>query len=164
MSNQPFDYHRYLASREWALLREQVRTRSGNVCEHCGLVRQQAVHHLTYERLGHEDLDDLMAVCNRCHEFLSGKTDQDPLRYWAAVTPAFAAPGSAAKHALIPFALPVEALARGSSVVRAALKTCAGPGCIWCTYVEPRWVNFLQDVYYVSESAFEPYTDSEGGA
>jgi hypothetical protein len=26
------------------------------------------VHHLTYERVGYEDLDDLVSVCEDCHE------------------------------------------------------------------------------------------------
>ena len=72
-----FDYKRYLASREWAVLRERVRERSGDECERCRKP-MQAVHHQTYERIGHENLDDLQAVCNPCHEFLSAKSDQDP--------------------------------------------------------------------------------------
>lgn len=72
------DYHKYLASREWSLLREQVRRRSGNRCERCFQNPQHAVHHLTYERVGHEDLADLMAICNPCHEFLSAVSDRDP--------------------------------------------------------------------------------------
>ena len=39
----------------------------------------RAVHHVTYERVGHELLDDLRGVCNGCHEFLSGVSDRDPV-------------------------------------------------------------------------------------
>jgi hypothetical protein len=79
MSRPPrFDYHEYLASREWAALRERVRERSGNRCERCFNAPQHAVHHLTYERAGHEELTDLMAICNPCHEFLSARSDRDP--------------------------------------------------------------------------------------
>lgn len=77
MATARVDYHRYLASREWAQLKIQVRERSGGLCERCG-AKQQATHHLTYERLGHEYLDDLLGVCNPCHEYLSGKADHDP--------------------------------------------------------------------------------------
>lgn len=70
--------HRYMASREWAILREKVRERSGGYCERCHLIEMAAVHHLTYIRLGREDLEDLQAICGRCHEFLSGKSDLDP--------------------------------------------------------------------------------------
>lgn len=70
--------NRYYASREWAKLREAVRTRSGNKCERCKKNKMDAVHHLTYENVGHEPLEDLQAICDPCHAFLSGKLDSDP--------------------------------------------------------------------------------------
>lgn len=73
------EYQRYLASREWAVLREKVRKRSGGLCERCSRRPMDAVHHLTYERVGHELLTDLQAICNPCHKYLSGKTNRDPV-------------------------------------------------------------------------------------
>lgn len=73
------DYKTYLASREWAERREAVRKRSRNKCERCLTAAMQAVHHKTYANVGHEPLEDLQAICNACHEFLSAKTDIDPL-------------------------------------------------------------------------------------
>ena len=132
------DYKRYLASREWSLLREQVRERSANTCEHCFYAPQEAVHHLTYERIGHEKLSDLMAVCNACHEFLSGISQFNPMGDWAVVTPPFHAeswseeykPGN---HYLLPFEP-----RRGTRVTK-----CTGAGCIWCTYIDGDWPIFL---------------------
>lgn len=72
------DYQAYLASREWSLKREAVRERSGNRCERCWRAPQQAVHHMTYAHVGDEPLDELLAVCNPCHAWLSGKGDVDP--------------------------------------------------------------------------------------
>jgi hypothetical protein len=72
------EYHKYLASREWALKKNAVRRRSGGICERCKTSPHHATHHLTYERIGNEDLDDLIAVCNRCHQYLSGKLSYDP--------------------------------------------------------------------------------------
>ena len=79
-----FDYQAYLASREWAVRREAVRKRSGNQCERivAGVrcqAKHESTHHTTYARIGHELLDDLMAVCNDCHRYLSGKTVVDKL-------------------------------------------------------------------------------------
>lgn len=76
-----FNYQRYLASREWGLLKRQVRERSGGNCErgHLEAVAATAVHHTTYERIGHEDLADLLHVCEACHEFLGGHSDRDPV-------------------------------------------------------------------------------------
>jgi hypothetical protein len=38
----------------------------------------EATHHKTYANIGNEPLDDLLAVCNQCHAFLSGKLAYDP--------------------------------------------------------------------------------------
>ncbi len=73
-----FDYGEYLASREWALLKEQVRLRSRGICERCQKAPYQETHHLTYGRIGHERLEDLQAVCSPCHRFVSAKSDYDP--------------------------------------------------------------------------------------
>jgi hypothetical protein len=75
-----FDYQQYLASREWALKREAVRKRAGNKCERCRAAKMDAVHHKTYANVGHEPLEDLQAICNPCHEFLSGKSNNDPCK------------------------------------------------------------------------------------
>ena len=71
------EYQTYLAGREWSLKREAVRERSGNNCERCWNAPQQAVHHMSYEHLYDEPLDELLAVCNPCHEWLSGKSEAD---------------------------------------------------------------------------------------
>lgn len=73
-----FDYQEYLASREWALLKNMVRQRSGGTCERCHRAPHQSTHHKTYARIGHELLEDLLGVCNPCHEWLSRKRDDDP--------------------------------------------------------------------------------------
>jgi hypothetical protein len=39
----------------------------------------EAVHHLTYVRIGREDLADLQAVCRACHQYESGRSDFDPV-------------------------------------------------------------------------------------
>jgi hypothetical protein len=74
------EYQAYLASREWALLKEQVRKRSGGKCERCEENNYEQTHHVTYERAGHEELADLQALCEGCHLFVSGKSDDDPLQ------------------------------------------------------------------------------------
>jgi 5-methylcytosine-specific restriction endonuclease McrA len=79
------EYHKYLASREWALLKEQVKQRSKGKCERCKASPHDATHHLTYERIGNEKLEDLVGVCEDCHKFLSGKSDLDPADYRAAM-------------------------------------------------------------------------------
>lgn len=72
-------YKAYLCSREWAERREAVRERSGDICERCEVLPQDAVHHLTYENKYDEPLKDLQAICTPCHEFTHGKSEFDPL-------------------------------------------------------------------------------------
>lgn len=69
---------RYYASREWAVLREKVRERSGGFCEVCWLRDMEQTHHLTYERMGCEELEDLQAICDPCHRYVSGKESDRP--------------------------------------------------------------------------------------
>lgn len=69
---------RYYASREWALLKAEVRKRSDGICERCFLNPYTQTHHLTYLRFGKELLEDLQGLCNGCHEFVSGKSSLDP--------------------------------------------------------------------------------------
>lgn len=72
----PERYHAYLASPEWGRLKRTVRLRAGGVCENCCHSDATETHHLTYARLYHEDLDDLIAVCHQCHMCLSGASEE----------------------------------------------------------------------------------------
>lgn len=80
-------YQRYLASREWAVLKNLVRGRSKGVCEHCRSRPASQVHHSTYIRKYKEQLSDLQHVCADCHEYLSGKTEFDLSIYYCPPYP-----------------------------------------------------------------------------
>ena len=71
-------YGKYLASREWALKKEEVKKRSRGRCERCCRNQSVAVHHLSYQHIYNEPLEDLLDVCEECHEYLSGKSNMDP--------------------------------------------------------------------------------------
>ncbi len=60
-------YHAYLASEDWQRMRKAVLRRAGYRCERCGAAKPLDVHHLSYERFGHEDMTDLRALCRDCH-------------------------------------------------------------------------------------------------
>lgn len=63
-------YTAYLSSEEWASKRRLVLARCRGLCEACGAMVEEAeveVHHLTYERVGEELLDDLIGLCPGCH-------------------------------------------------------------------------------------------------
>ena len=62
------DYYEYLKSEEWDRKRK-LRLKSARYrCELCGSAEPLQVHHLHYDNLGSELIDDLMALCNDCHE------------------------------------------------------------------------------------------------
>jgi hypothetical protein len=76
------NYGEYLASREWALKKNDVLARAKGICErghpHPAGIRLQ-VHHQSYEHVYDERLDELLAVCRECHEYLSAVSDIDPV-------------------------------------------------------------------------------------
>lgn len=74
-------YAAYLCSREWSVKKEAVKQRCGGICERCKALPVDHVHHLTYARKYHEELEDLQGRCKPCHEFEHGKDDFDPKRF-----------------------------------------------------------------------------------
>ncbi len=61
------DHNLYLQSAQWKALREMALRRDSGRCVRCGANASQ-VHHRTYERWQHENLDDLESLCRPCHE------------------------------------------------------------------------------------------------
>jgi 5-methylcytosine-specific restriction endonuclease McrA len=85
-------YDKYLAGPHWQALRrrklEQQKSELGhNCCEECGaqpaITRETAlsVHHLTYERLGEELLEDLSIICRHCHDKEHGRNIENQRRF-----------------------------------------------------------------------------------
>ena len=65
-------YKEYLKSKRWQAKRQQVFAHYGKKCYACGKrPKVLHVHHVTYERLGHEDIKDLMPLCVPCHRELT---------------------------------------------------------------------------------------------
>lgn len=74
MSARP-GYEEYMRSPAWAAKRQQRLELDGHKCRTCGCTfeeRPLQVHHVTYERLGHEELSDLITLCRSCHEAITG--------------------------------------------------------------------------------------------
>jgi len=64
-------YNTYMQSARWRNTRQDRIKMAGNCCESCGVsgtYNTLQCHHLTYERLGHEDPRDLKILCIECHE------------------------------------------------------------------------------------------------
>lgn len=67
------DYHRYLQSHQWKARAQAARKRAGYRCQVCNSPTDIAVHHRTYERLGHEKPEDLTVLCQDCHALFHDK-------------------------------------------------------------------------------------------
>ena len=61
-------YTDYLESEEWRIRRKRILERDGYLCCRCRKRPATQVHHLTYERTGHELDADLESVCVLCHD------------------------------------------------------------------------------------------------
>lgn len=61
-------YELYLRSPEFADLRTRIFERDGYTCICCGAEDCLQAHHLTYMHIYHENEDELVCVCRRCHE------------------------------------------------------------------------------------------------
>jgi 5-methylcytosine-specific restriction endonuclease McrA len=54
-------------SRQWRCRRDEVIVRQRFRCGRCGQERHLQVHHLSYDHLGDERPDELVALCLMCH-------------------------------------------------------------------------------------------------
>ena len=59
-------YDRYIHSSSWREKADARLESDGYICQVCGKAATD-VHHLTYDRFGHEDQGDLVSLCRRCH-------------------------------------------------------------------------------------------------
>lgn len=60
-------YRKYLKTGWWRHIRLVKIREQGGKCEVCGRMAKQ-VHHKHYRTLNNESMEDLMAVCEECHE------------------------------------------------------------------------------------------------
>lgn len=65
--NVPKPYEVYLQTKEFDRIRQRVFQRDNYKCVVCGSTESIQPHHLTYRNIYHENLDDLITLCQRCH-------------------------------------------------------------------------------------------------
>ena len=62
------EYFEYLKSDRWSRKRIDALRRAKNRCQICNSKGKLNVHHRTYERIFKEAKEDLVVLCERCHE------------------------------------------------------------------------------------------------
>lgn len=65
--SKKLEYQEYLNSPHWKETRLKALKRAGNRCQLCSSTKDLNVHHNTYKNKGHEDLNDLVVLCRKCH-------------------------------------------------------------------------------------------------
>lgn len=60
-------YAEYLRSSHWKVTRARKLEEVGRRCQLCGQTHHIEIHHNTYQHLGHESMNDLIALCSGCH-------------------------------------------------------------------------------------------------
>ena len=64
------DYYQYLRTKTWREKANERLKQDGYQCVLCRSAKNLSVHHITYENIGFEKMDDLISVCKACHEKL----------------------------------------------------------------------------------------------
>jgi len=77
-------YRKYLKSKVWRDIRKKLFKLRGKRCEICGKKTKLHVHHLTYERVGGDELpEDLKILCEFHHNVEHGMSLKKQKRYIA---------------------------------------------------------------------------------
>ena len=62
------EYSKYIRTKKWKTLASLVKEKAGNKCVFCGSEKKLVAHHHNYINLYNETEDDLICVCNICHD------------------------------------------------------------------------------------------------
>lgn len=62
-----YKYHQYLDSIIWKNKRKIVLERDKYLCQICKILPAEDVHHLNYNNVYNEKLEDLQSLCKKCH-------------------------------------------------------------------------------------------------
>jgi hypothetical protein len=71
-------YSQYINSPAWREKREERLRVDGWQCTRCETSEHLQVHHVNYDRLGNEEIDDLLTLCEGCHAKEHGRDPEVP--------------------------------------------------------------------------------------
>lgn len=73
LKHAEIDYDAYLKSSGWRAIRRAVLARDGGQCTECRSAERLHVHHMHYRTLGFETGEELLTLCERCHDALHAR-------------------------------------------------------------------------------------------
>lgn len=85
-------YNLYLRSWAWIQRRSGVLKRE-QMCQLCQSTERLEVHHVTYQRVGAEGIEDLRCLCFRCHKDVERRGDK-----WVPMSPSLRAERDRRRH------------------------------------------------------------------
>jgi hypothetical protein len=94
-SIQEMGYREYIQSPQWHWKAELAKSQVGNRCQMCNRPTGEVeleTYHRTYERLGHELMDDLIVLCPQCHRDYRKGQQQTTSLVLASATPLMSGP------------------------------------------------------------------------
>lgn len=71
-SNITTEYQQYLLSDEWKEFRKKAFAHYGRKCDRCQKTTTLQIHHLHYNNIFHEELEDVRVLCKAHHEKVHG--------------------------------------------------------------------------------------------
>ena len=60
----------YMKTEQWKQFKLERLRIAQNKCESCGSTHNLHLHHITYERLTQELIEDVAVLCNECHNYI----------------------------------------------------------------------------------------------
>ena len=73
---------KYMKSIKWHSLKQQRLAIANYQCESCSSAKQLELHHVTYQRLTVENLEDIRIQCNSCHNKVHNELGYDRQTYY----------------------------------------------------------------------------------
>ena len=70
-----YNYKDYLSTKHWQIKRNDFKRKFINECCMCQSTIRLNLHHMTYENIGAEKLEDLCFLCSSCHGLLHKQMD-----------------------------------------------------------------------------------------
>ena len=72
-------YKEYLKTEDWKFAKNSVLVFWDHRCMICNSTKKLQVHHRTYERVGREQMNDLVPLCESCHTLFHYKMGLVPM-------------------------------------------------------------------------------------
>lgn len=75
-------YRNYLKSQHWQQTKQKFYSENRYRCYFCNKKNKLEIHHITYENIGHEMIEDMVYLCHNCHIKATFSKEKDVIQKW----------------------------------------------------------------------------------